>query len=227
MSNEENPIDVNNILVALGSERLATLLAEVAMTNSCMRRRLQFELSAQKGENMFDAVRQWISELGEQTSRLDAEQVGELAGELDAMRVAIVSNVPRAELKLAPDLMWQFFTLAGTLFDRTTEEGWEVSQVFDQACADLVKMSVDAEIEPKLFAAKVVSAISSNRYGEYGALIPAIASAQPGASAYVSEIRALLQWLLDEPPGLNGSTDSERSRVLRRALRELEFPSAA
>lgn len=32
MSNEENPIDVN-ALAALGPERLATLLAEVAMTN--------------------------------------------------------------------------------------------------------------------------------------------------------------------------------------------------
>ncbi|KWF37659.1 hypothetical protein WT56_02880 [Burkholderia pseudomultivorans] len=226
MSSEENPIDAN-ILVSLGAERLATLLAEVAVTNSSMRRRLPFELSAQKGENMSAAVHHWISELGEQTSLLDAEQVGELAAELDAIRVAIVSNVCRAELKLAPDLMWQFFTLAGTLFERTTEEGWEVSRVFDQACADLVKMSVDAEIEPKLFAAKVVSAISSNHYGEYSALIPAIASAQPWAAAYVSEIRALLQRLPDEQPGPSGSTNSERSRVLRHALRKLDFPSAA
>ncbi len=123
--------------------------------------------------------------------------------------------------------MWQFFTLAGTVYERTTEEGWEVTRVFDQACADLVKMSVNAEVEPKLFAEKVVSAISSNHYGEYSALIPATASAQPWASVYVSEIRALLQRLLDEPPGPNGSTNSERSHVVRRALRELDFPSSA
>ena len=226
MPSEENPIDAN-ILVALGAERLATLLADVAMTNSSMRRRLPFELSAQKGENMSAAVHHWISELGEQTSLLDAERAGELAGELDAIRVAIVSNVSRTVLELAPDLMWQFFTLAGTVYERTTEEGWEVSRVFDQACADLVKMSVDAEIEPKLFAAKVVFAISSNHYGEYSALIPAIASAQPWASAYGYEIRALLQRLLDEQPGPSASTNSERSRVLRHALRQLDFPSAA
>lgn len=225
MSNEESPIDVNT-LVALGPERLATLLAEVAMMNSCMRRRVQFELSAQKGENASAAVHQWISELGEQTSLLDAEQVGELAWELDALRVAIVWNVSRAALKLAPDLMWQFFTLAGTLFDRTTEEGWEVSRIFDQACSDLVKTSVDADVEPKVFAMKVVAAISSNHYGEYGALIRAIA-AQPCASAYVFEIKSLLQRLLDEPPGPNGSPNSERGHVLRRALRELDAPSAA
>ncbi|SMF05003.1 hypothetical protein SAMN06295900_102120 [Trinickia caryophylli] len=196
------------------------------MTNSCMRRRLQFELSAQKGENMSDAVHQWISELGEQTSFLDAEQAGEPARELDAMRVAIVSNVYRAAPKLAMDLMWQLFTLAGTLFERTTEEGWEVSLVFDQACSDLVKMSVDADIEPKMVAKKVVAAISSNHYGEYGALIRAIA-ARSCASAYVSEIRNSLQRLLDEPPLPNGGPNSERGHVLRRTLRELDSPSVS
>ncbi|CAN7800406.1 hypothetical protein LJR022_009816 [Paraburkholderia hospita] len=44
-----------------------------------------------------------------QTSFLDSEQVGELAEELDAMRVTIASTVSRA----APDLMWQLVALAG------------------------------------------------------------------------------------------------------------------
>lgn len=226
MSGEDDLIDVNT-LVTLGRERLATLLAEAAITNPCMRRRLQFELAVQKNENILEVVDRWINDLSKQTSFLDAQQVDELARELEAIRAAVVSNVSRVALTLAPDLMWQFFTLAGTVYERTTEEGWEVSLVFDQACADLVKMSVDAEIEPKLFATKVVSAISSNHYSEYSALIPAIASAQPWASAYVSEFRALLQRLLDEQPGPSGSTNSERSRVLRHALRELDFHSAA
>ena len=226
MSDEGNPIDVN-ALAAIGSKRLATLLAEAAMTNPSMLRRLQFELSAQKHENIPETVRRWINELREQTSFLGAEQLDELAREFDAIRGAVVSNVSQAALTLAPDLMWQLFTLAGTVYERTTEEGWEVGRVFDQACADLVKVSVDAEVEPKLFAEKVVSAIGSNAHGEYSALIPAISSAQPWASAYFVDIRALLQRLLDEPPGLNGSTNSERCRLLRRALRELDSPSAA
>jgi hypothetical protein len=225
MSDEENSIDVN-VLVALGPVRLATLLAETAKANPSMRRRLQFELSAQKSENVPEAVRRWISELREQTSFLDADQVDELSRELDAIRAAIVSNVPQAAPKLAPDLMWQLFTLAGTVYNRTSEEGWEVSQVFDHACADLVKVSVDAEVDPKLFATKVVSAISTGQYGEYSALIPATASAQPWATAYVSEIKALLLRLLDEPFGSSGSTNGEHGHVLRRALRELDFPTA-
>lgn len=225
MSDDENTIDVN-ALATIESIRLATLLAEAAMTNPSLRRRLHFELSAQKGENVPKVIRRQICELREQTSFLGAEEVDELARELDDMRATIVSNVSRAAPKLAPDLMWQLFTLAGTVYDRTTEEGWEISQVFGQACADLVKVSVDAEVDPKLFATKVVSAISTDQYGEYSALIPAIASAQPWATAYVYEIRILLQRLLDDPPGSNGGPDSERSRVLLRALRELDFPFA-
>jgi hypothetical protein len=226
MSDEENSIDVN-VLVALGPVRLATLLAETAKANPSMRRRLQFELSAQKNENVSEAVRRWISELREQTSLLDADQVDELARELDAIRAAIVSNVLQVAPRLAPDLMWQLFTLAGTVYNRTSEEGWEVSQVFDHACADLVKVSIAAEVDPKLFATKLVSAISSAQYGQYSALIPAIASAEPWAPTYVSEIKALLLRSLDEPTGPNGSKNSERSRVLRRALRDLDPASAA
>jgi hypothetical protein len=200
MSNEENPIDAK-ALAAIGPERLATLLAEAAMTNPCMRRRLQFELSAQKGENVADALRQWISEFGAQTSFLHAEQVDGLADELDAMRVTIASNVSGAAPDLAPDLMWQLFTLAGTIFERTTEEGWEVSCVFDEACSDLVRVSVDADVGPMEFATKVVAAITSEQYGEYRALIRVIASAQPWAPAYVSGLKVLLHRLLEESPG--------------------------
>lgn len=108
MSNEGNPINVS-ALVALGPERLATLLAEVAMTNSCVRRRLQFELSAQRGENMSAAIHQWISELGEQTSLLDAEQVGELPSsevgvpvfDRQALHSRELSHIVRNEHQLA------------------------------------------------------------------------------------------------------------------------------
>lgn len=142
------------------------------------------------------------------------------------MRVAVVSNVSRAASDLAPDLMWQVFALAGTLFERTTAEGWEVSGVFDLACADLVKVNVDADVAPGVFATRVVAAISSNRYGEYRALIRAIASAQPQASAYVSELKVLLHRLLGKSHGQYDSPNSERDHVLQCALGELDSPSA-
>jgi hypothetical protein len=68
------------------------------------------------------------------------------------------------------------------------------------------------------FVTKVIAAIISDRYGEYGALIRAIASAQACAPAYVSDLKVLLQRLLEESPG----PISERSKDLQRALQELD-----
>ena len=170
MLNNKNVID-GKILAMVDPEHLAPLLAEAAMTNACTRRRLQFELSVLKGEDIPAAVHEWITEFGEQTSFLDTEQIGELAEELNAMRIAIAAHVSRAAPTVAPDLMWRFFTLAGTIFERTSEEGWEISDVFDRACSDLIKLSIDTSVEPVQFATKVGAAIISNHYGEYRALI--------------------------------------------------------
>ncbi|WP_454740037.1 hypothetical protein [Cupriavidus necator] len=51
--------------------------------------------------------------------------------------------------------MWEFFALAGTVYERTTEEEWEVSGIFDEACRDLVKVSIQAGVEPAVFATKL------------------------------------------------------------------------
>jgi hypothetical protein len=45
-------------------------------------------------------------------------------------------------------------------------------------------------------------------------------------SAYVFEIKSLPQRLLDEPLEPDGSPNTERGHVFRRALRELDAPSA-
>ncbi|MGO4328910.1 DUF6880 family protein [Cupriavidus sp. 2TAF22] len=188
----DDEIDVKAV-ATIKPERQGTVLAELARTHPRLRRRLRFELAAPHGENMVAAVREWISELGAQTSFLDAEQLSELAAELDAIRVAIASSIAGAAPDRAPDLMWEFFALAGTVYERTTEEGWEVSGIFDEACSDLVKVSAHAGVDPALFATKVVAALNADQYGEYRALIGAIASAEPWAPAYPGQLTALLK----------------------------------
>jgi hypothetical protein len=54
-------------------------------------------------------------------------------------------------------------TMTNPCMRRRLQFELDVGRVFHQACADLVKVIVDAEAEPKLFAEKAVSAISSNQ----------------------------------------------------------------
>ncbi|MFP3564460.1 DUF6880 family protein [Paraburkholderia sp. SIMBA_030] len=116
--------------------------------------------------------------------------------------------------------------MARTIFERTAEEGWEISQVFDRAYCDMVNLSVNADIEPVVFARKVVAAIISDQYGEYGALVPAIVSVQPRALAYVYELKALLLRLQEQPHGGIDGSYAEHGHVLQRGLHELDSPSA-
>ncbi|TPQ26386.1 DUF6880 family protein [Cupriavidus pinatubonensis] len=192
MPNPEDRIDAK-VLATLGPERLAILLAEVAETHPRMWRRLRFELAAPRSDTMVAAMREWISELSAETSFPDQEHISELSRELDAMRVAIASPIRQAAPDLGPSLMWEFLALAETVYERTTEEGWEISAIFDEACSDLVKLSIDAGVEPAVFAAKIIAALNSNQYGEYRTLIQAIGSAETWAPAYVSRLKALLE----------------------------------
>ncbi|MBP0620940.1 DUF6880 family protein [Cupriavidus consociatus] len=190
MSNAEDEIDTK-ALATIGPERQARLLAEMAATHPRLWRRLRFELAAPRSDMMVAAIREWISELSEQASFLGTEQVSELSRELDALRVAIASSIAHAARDLAPELMWDFIALAETVYERTTEDGWEISVIFDEACADLVKLSIHAGVKPAVFATKVVAALNSNQYGEYRALMQAIASAEMWAPAYVSQLKVL------------------------------------
>jgi hypothetical protein len=126
--NHDNEIDIAT-LAAMNPERLAAMSAEAAETSPCMWRRLHFELTVHKGADVAATTREWIKDLSEQTSFLDAEQISEQAREVDAIRAAIVTHVAFAAPNLAPELMWKFFELAKTIFECTSEEGWEVSCV--------------------------------------------------------------------------------------------------
>ena len=135
-----------------------------------------------------------------------------------------MTHVAIAAPNLAPELMWKFFELAKTIFERTSEEGWEVSCVFDEACSELIKVSAHAGIEPTVFAEEVLGPVSSNEYGQYNALVRAIAAAQPWAPAYLSQLNVLLQQSLDKQPRIKDGTSGSHSLKLQRTLQELSIP---
>lgn len=207
----------------MNPQHLAAMLTEAAETSPCMWRRLHFELTVHKGADVVAATREWIKDLSQQTSFLDAEEISEQARELDAIRAAIVTHVAIAAPNLAPELMWKFFELAKTIFERTSEEGWEVSCVFDEACSELIKVSAHAGIEPTVFAKEVLVALTSNEYGQYNALVRAIAAVEPWAPAHLSRLKVLLQQSLDKQPRIKDGTSGSHSLQLQRTLQELSI----
>lgn len=69
----------------------------------------------------------------------------------------------------------------------------------------------------------VLGALTSNEYGQYNALVRAIAAAQPWAPAYLSQLKVLLQQSLDKQPRIKDGTSGSRSRELQRILQQLSI----
>jgi hypothetical protein len=114
-------------LVALGATRLAELLVDCAQTNASLRRQLVFEQSVRAGVDVVASIRHWMGQLRADTSFLDREAYRPVVGEFEALRAAITTHVAQVAPECAPELMWSWFTLAGTIADRTTESCWEIS----------------------------------------------------------------------------------------------------
>jgi hypothetical protein len=214
--NDEHEPDVN-ALATIPPERQTAILAGLAMWNPGLRRRLQFELAVHGNGKPGAAAHRWMVAFCRETAFLDRDAYFEVAREYEALRAAIATDVARLEPGCAFDLMWTLLTLAGGLHERTTEDGWEVSQTCREACVDVVRLSIGTGVESGTLAARVVDAIDSDGYGESGGLVPAIAAMASWAPDDLVRLKVAFQQVSDEA----GPTDARR-QVVQRLLRELD-----
>ena len=180
-------------ILAIDPKRLATILADIVELHPSVARRLQFAAALQENADIVTPAYNWIDALHAQTAFLDTDGVAGLAIELDALRRGIVEDVSAASPTAAVDLLWHFFSLADSSFNRTDEEAWEISVVFDHACADVVRLAVLAGINPATFALKVKTALAANSYGECQNLMKAIASAREHHPTFTAALQAHLR----------------------------------
>ncbi|MCY0389877.1 hypothetical protein OVY01_22315 [Robbsia sp. Bb-Pol-6] len=178
---------------AIDPARLTDIIADVAELHPHVWRRLCFASAVQAGINVPEAAHAWLEALQAQTSFLSADQVTELASELDALRKGIVRDVIEVAPMLAIELMWEFFTLAEGIFERTAEEATEVSDIFDRACTDLISIAISTGTGPALFATRIAAAQASSQYGEFRELIQAVNAAQANAPTFLSKVNSYLQ----------------------------------
>ena len=106
-------------LEALGAQRLAESLMDVAMGDAATKRRLRLELLAREApETMAAEVRKRLTQIERARSFADWRKVRELAADLDAQRHAIVDQVAKNDPVEALELMWRFMDLAKSVHER-------------------------------------------------------------------------------------------------------------
>ena len=159
-------------LAALGPERLAAILVDLAEDDAEVRRRLRLELAAQAGGDAIAAeIGKRITALRKARSFVDWQKRREFVKDLDLQRAMIVDRVAQTRADLALNLMWRFMDLAEPVINRVDDSNGSVGDVFQSACEDLGAIAVKARPDPVDLADRVFTALSANGYGVFDGLV--------------------------------------------------------
>ncbi len=159
-------------LEALGAQRLAELLMDIAEGDAATKRRLRLELTAQEApETMAAEVRKRLTQIARARSFADWRKVRDLAADLEAQRRAIIDQVAKSDAAEALELMWRFMDLAEAVHERCDDSNGVIGDVFRDACRDLGPLTQAAKPDPVALADRVFTALNENGYGQYDHLI--------------------------------------------------------
>jgi hypothetical protein len=205
-------------LAALGPERLAAILVELADGNAEVKRRLRLELAAQAGGDAIAAeIGKRIATLRSARSFIDWQKRRDFVRDLDLQRAMIADRVTPARADLALDLMWRFLDLAEPVINRVDDSTGSVGSVFHLACEDLGAIAAKAKPDPASLANRVFTVLLANEYGIYDRLVPIMLPALGDAGAAHLKSR-LAQALADRSKA--GGRDW-RAGAVRRALQDI------
>ena len=202
-------------LAALGAERLAAILVELADGDAEVKRRLRLELAAQAGGDSIAAeIGKRITALRSARSFVDWQKRRDFVRDLDLQRAMIADRVAPTRADLALDLMWRFLDLAEPVINRVDDSTGSVGDVFRSACEDLGAIAVRAKPDPAVLADRVFTALLANDYGVYDGLVPVMLPALGDVGAAHLTSRLLAD--RSRAGGRNGRADA-----VRRALQDI------
>lgn len=207
-------------LVALGPERLAGILSELAEGDAEIKRRLRLELAAESGGHTIAAeIAKRLTALRSARSFVDWQKRRDFVKDLDLQRAMIVDRVAPSRADLALDLMWRFMDLAEPVLNRVDDSNGSVGDVFRAACRDLGTIAALAKPDPVNLADRVFTAVHANDYGVCDGLVTVILPVLGDVGA--AHLKERLGKVLTER---SGSADGERdyqALVVRSALQAL------
>ena len=206
-------------LAALGAERLAALLMNLAEGKPDIKRRLKLELLGEiGGDSVVAEIEKRLATLEKTRSRIDSRKARDFVRDLDALRAAIAERVGASDPKQALELMWRFLGLQATVVSRFYDDGAGILACYRRACEDIGALAQRGEPDRRQLATRIHAAIIADTHG--------LSSALPGqlAPALGQEGLALLRGLfrrdLDKLAG-RGTNAAWSSRRLLATLRDI------
>jgi hypothetical protein len=206
-------------LAALGAERLAAILVDLAETDAEVKRRLRLELAAQVGGDSIAAeIGKRITILRKARSFVDWQKRRDFVKDLDLQRRMIVDRVAQTRADMALDLMWRFMDLAEPVINRVDDSNGSIGDVFQSACEDLAAIAVKARPDAVGLADQVFTALLANGYGVFDGLVAAMVPALGDTGT--ARLKSCLLQALADPLRKAGGRDL-RAGAVRSALQDI------
>ncbi len=160
-------------LCALGAERLASLVMELATGNAALKRQARAALLEDAGgEALAAEVRKRIATIKRSTSFVDWHKQHALVKDLDQQRRMITEKIAPSDPATALELMWRFMDLAESIYNRADDSNGSIGDVFWNGCVALGQLADAANPDPSTLADQVFNALfEGNDYAEYDGLI--------------------------------------------------------
>ncbi|WGM29845.1 DUF6880 family protein [Brevundimonas sp. NIBR11] len=184
-------------LKALGADRLADLLMEMAGEDAGWKRRLRMELAAEVGAaDLALEIDKRLNTLATSRAKVSWRKRPELISDLWTVRRIIVDRLAVMDARLGLDRLVAWFDLYPGLSARVKDPKGELATMFDAASADLAAVGALAGVE---VAAPVFVEALSTRLSEWASWVGR------GAAGMEPELaRAVLMGITDGKPRPTG-----------------------
>jgi hypothetical protein len=150
-------------LATLGSERLATILLELAAGRADVKRRLKMELTGEVGsEELAGEIVKRLTAIGKARTWIHWRKRPAFVRELELLRAMIVDRLAPLDGARALELLWRFRELKLGLYDRMGEASDKAAEIFVQTDADLAKLAGQARMLPTVLAHQVFEAMAGD-----------------------------------------------------------------
>ena len=163
-------------LESLGAAALAELLIEVSAGNAVIQRRLRLALAAAGGaEDAAREVRKRLTAISRSATFIDSAKRKALLADLEAQQQAISGPIAAADPALAVELQLRLLELSEGVLERCSDTTGAVIGLFQRGVDTLASLAKAAGTNPQTLVEQAAELLQENGYGQFEALIPALA----------------------------------------------------
>ena len=209
-------------LVALGPDRLASLLMEFAGADASVRKRLVLAVSESGGAAaVIKAADRRLNALANSRGHVDWEKARSYAADLDGLRCFIAESLTPLDPAAGAERLERFLELAPKVLERVDDSDGRIGAVFERVIADLGTAWGQVKSQsPQALAEKVLGFVVADRYGVHDGMIEAAAPAlgDEGLAALGGLARKALA---GTPAPADGRRYDWQRQVLQQVLAEV------